>query len=71
MTVKRSLVNLGSLPLSFHKAIEETVYETLKQGLYDWEVRDLIVTLTDTSYASAVSSAGDFLNASCVNESTS
>ncbi|OAX48496.1 elongation factor G [Paenibacillus sp. AD87] len=53
-------VELGSLPLSFHKAIEETVYETLKQGLYGWEVRDLIVTLTDTAYASAVSTASDF-----------
>jgi ribosomal protection tetracycline resistance protein len=53
-------VELGSLPLSFHKAIEETVYETLKQGLYGWEVHDLIVTLTDTAYTSAVSTAGDF-----------
>lgn len=53
-------VDLGSLPLSFHKAIEETIYETLKQGLYGWEVRDLIVTLTDTAYASAVSTAADF-----------
>jgi len=53
-------VELGSLPLSFHKAIEETVYETLKQGLYGWEVRDVIVTLTDTAYTSAVSTAGDF-----------
>ncbi|MGG4498719.1 GTP-binding protein [Brevibacillus reuszeri] len=53
-------VELGSLPLAFHKAIEETVYETLKQGLYGWEVRDLIVTLTDTAYASPVSTAGDF-----------
>jgi len=53
-------VELGSLPLSFHKAIEETVYETLKQGLYGWEVRDVIVTLTDTAYTSAVSTPGDF-----------
>lgn len=53
-------VELGSLPLSFHKAIEETVYETLKQGLLGWEVCDLIVTLTDTAYASPVSTASDF-----------
>ncbi|PTM57647.1 elongation factor G [Desmospora activa] len=53
-------VELGSLPLSFHKAIEETVYDTLKQGLYGWEVNDLIVTLTHTGYASPVTTAGDF-----------
>ncbi len=31
-------VELGSLPLAFHKAIEDTVFQTLKQGLYGWEV---------------------------------
>ena len=29
-------VELGSLPLAFHKAIEESVRETLKSGLYGW-----------------------------------
>lgn len=53
-------VELGSLPLAFHKAIEETVHQTLKQGLSGWEVTDIVVTLTHTGYFSPVSAAGDF-----------
>jgi ribosomal protection tetracycline resistance protein len=39
-------VDPGSLPLSFHKAVEATVHETLQQGLYGWQVTDCIVTMT-------------------------
>jgi ribosomal protection tetracycline resistance protein len=53
-------VELGSLPLAFHKAIEETVHATLEQGLYGWEVLDIAVTLTHTAYFSPISAAGDF-----------
>ncbi|MFE6795810.1 GTP-binding protein [Paenibacillus chitinolyticus] len=53
-------VELGSLPLAFHKAIEETVCTTLKQGLYGWEVTDIVVSLTQTGYFSPTSAAGDF-----------
>ncbi|WP_439022303.1 GTP-binding protein [Bacillus thuringiensis] len=55
-------VELGSLPLAFHKAIEDTVFQTLKQGLYGWEVKDISVTLTHTGYASPVTTASDFRN---------
>lgn len=55
-------VHLGSLPLPLHRAIEETVYETLKQGLYGWEVTDIAVILTHTGYSSVASTAGDFRN---------
>ncbi|QUG84612.1 elongation factor G [Bacillus nitratireducens] len=55
-------VELGSLPLAFHKAIEDTVFQTIKQGLYGWEVTDIIVTLTHTGYASPVTTASDFRN---------
>lgn len=55
-------VELGSLPLAFHKAIEDTVFQTLKQGLYGWEVADISVTLTHTGYASPVTTASDFRN---------
>ncbi|OUB42928.1 elongation factor G [Bacillus thuringiensis] len=55
-------VELGSLPLAFHKAIEDTVFQTLKQGLYGWEVTDIIVTLTHIGYASPVTTASDFRN---------
>ncbi|KKI90008.1 tetracycline resistance protein [Bacillus sp. SA1-12] len=53
-------VELGSLPLSFQKAIKETVEEVLKEGLYGWNVTDIIVTLTHSGYESACSTAKDF-----------
>jgi ribosomal protection tetracycline resistance protein len=53
-------VELGSLPLSFMKAVEETVHETLRQGLYGWQVTDCTVTMTHSGYWSPVSTAGDF-----------
>jgi ribosomal protection tetracycline resistance protein len=55
-------VELGSLPLSFHKAVEETVRDTLRQGLYGWNVTDCTVTMTHSGYSSPVSTAGDFRN---------
>jgi ribosomal protection tetracycline resistance protein len=51
---------LGSLPLSFYTAIEETVYATLEEGLFGWNVIDCRVTLTDVGFASPVTIAGDF-----------
>jgi ribosomal protection tetracycline resistance protein len=51
---------LGALPLAFYRAIEETVYETLAQGLSGWEVTDAIVTLTHAGFSSVLSTAGDF-----------
>ncbi|MGK3205443.1 GTP-binding protein [Amycolatopsis sp. MEPSY49] len=53
-------VELGSLPLAFHKAIEETVHSTLEQGLHGWEVLDVAVTLTHTAFFSPLSAASDF-----------
>ncbi|MGC4105210.1 MAG: TetM/TetW/TetO/TetS family tetracycline resistance ribosomal protection protein [Thermomicrobiales bacterium] len=50
----------GALPLAFYVAIEETISETLREGLHGWEVRDIRVTLTETAYASPVTVAGDF-----------
>jgi ribosomal protection tetracycline resistance protein len=52
----------GGLPLAFFRAIEETVRATLAQGLYGWEVTDLVVTLFRTGYSSPVSVASDFRN---------
>lgn len=51
---------LGSLPLSFQKAIKETVIEVLQEGLFGWVVTDIVVTLTHTGYASPISTAKDF-----------
>lgn len=47
------------MPLAFYRAVEETVYETFKQGLSGWEVTDCIVTLTQAGMC-PVSTAADF-----------
>jgi ribosomal protection tetracycline resistance protein len=52
---------LGSLPLAFYRAIEETVYETLAQGVNGWEVTDCVVTLTLVGMVPE-STASDFRN---------
>jgi ribosomal protection tetracycline resistance protein len=44
----------------FRKAIEDTVQETLHQGLYGWQVTDCTVTMTQSGYASPGSTARDF-----------
>jgi ribosomal protection tetracycline resistance protein len=41
----------GTMPPAFFKAIEDTVYDTLHQGLRGWEVTDCLVVLTHTGYA--------------------
>ncbi len=51
----------GALPLAFYRAIEETVRATLAQGLYGWEVTDIVVTLTHTAMQPATT-ASDFRN---------
>ena len=64
----RLAVELGSMPLAFIKAVEETARETLRQGLHGWEVIDCVVTLTHTGFVPPPpygwskwsSSAGDF-----------
>ncbi|MFC1412601.1 GTP-binding protein [Streptacidiphilus sp. N1-12] len=65
-------VELGSMPYAFFKAVEETVRETLLQGIHGWEVPDCRVTMTHSGYAprqshshavfdkSMSSTAGDF-----------
>ena len=65
-------VELGSMPYAFFKAVEDTVHETLRQGIYGWQVTDCVVTMTHSGYwprqshAHAVfdksmsSTAGDF-----------
>ncbi len=67
-------VELGALPLAFHKAVEETVERTLLQGVHGWRVTDCVVTMTHSDYwarqshahgtfdKSMSSTAGDFRN---------
>jgi ribosomal protection tetracycline resistance protein len=70
----RLAVEPGSMPPAFFKAVEESVAETLRQGLYGWPVPDCTVTLTRSGYSarqshshavfdkSMSSTAGDFRN---------
>ncbi|MGW6200650.1 GTP-binding protein [Kribbella sp. NPDC055110] len=53
-------VELGGLPRAFHTAIEETVRQSLHQGLFGWEIPDIRVDLTHTAYWSPVTVAADF-----------
>jgi ribosomal protection tetracycline resistance protein len=43
-------VELGSMPLSFHRAVEETVRQALAQGIYGWPVTDIRITLTRNGF---------------------
>jgi ribosomal protection tetracycline resistance protein len=67
-------IELGALPFSFLKAVTQTVHETLRQGIYGWQVTDVTVTMTHSGYwprqshahahfdKSMSSTAGDFRN---------
>ncbi|GAB4003696.1 TetM/TetW/TetO/TetS family tetracycline resistance ribosomal protection protein [Glycomyces albus] len=50
-------VELGSMPPAFFTAVEETVHETLTQGLCGWQVRDCAVTMTHSGYWARQSSS--------------
>ncbi|TCN36574.1 ribosomal protection tetracycline resistance protein [Kribbella orskensis] len=67
-------VELGSMPYAFIKAVEETVHETLEQGIHGWQIPDATVVMTHSGYSarqshahavfdkSMSSTAGDFRN---------
>ncbi|MDF3145517.1 MULTISPECIES: TetM/TetW/TetO/TetS family tetracycline resistance ribosomal protection protein [unclassified Streptomyces] len=44
-------VELGSMPYAFFKAVEDTVRETLGQGLRGWQIPDCTVTMTHSGYS--------------------
>jgi ribosomal protection tetracycline resistance protein len=41
---------LGSMPLAFFRAVEDTVRETLQQGIHGWQVTDCVVAMTHSGY---------------------
>jgi len=41
---------LGSMPMAFFRAVEDTVRNTLRQGIYGWQVTDAVVTMTHSGY---------------------
>jgi ribosomal protection tetracycline resistance protein len=50
-------VELGSMPFAFFKAVEETVHDTLREGLHGWQVEGATVTMTRSGYWARQSSA--------------
>ncbi|WP_062213991.1 translation factor GTPase family protein [Streptomyces sp. NBRC 109706] len=50
----------GVMPAAFHRAIEESVFRTLRQGLAGWEVTDCAVTLFRAGQHAPASTAADF-----------
>jgi ribosomal protection tetracycline resistance protein len=44
-------VELGAMPRAFFNAVEDSVRETLDQGLRGWRVTDCTVTMTHSGYA--------------------
>ena len=41
---------LGSMPIAFFRATEDTVRETLRQGIHGWEIPDCTVVMTHSGY---------------------
>jgi ribosomal protection tetracycline resistance protein len=44
-------VELGAMPYAFFRAVEDTVRESLREGLYGWQVPDCTVTMTHSGYS--------------------
>ncbi|MBP2445027.1 elongation factor G [Rhizobium leguminosarum] len=53
-------VDVGQMPVAFYRAVEETVFETLKQGIFGWQVIDCHVAMTAARHSSPASTAADF-----------
>jgi ribosomal protection tetracycline resistance protein len=55
-------VDVGQMPVSFYRAVEDTVLETLRSGIYGWQVIDCHVAMTAAKQSSPSSTAADFRN---------
>ena len=44
-------IELGRLPMAFVNAVNDAVRETLRQGLYGWDIPDCAVTMIASGYA--------------------
>ncbi len=53
-------VDLGQMPASFYRAVEETVFDTLKHGVFGWQVTDCHVAMTAARHSSPSSTTADF-----------
>ena len=52
----------GAMPVAFYEAIEQSIGETLRQGLNGWQVTDAIVSVTHAAHTAPMSVAADFRN---------
>lgn len=60
----RREVELGSMAVAFHDAVEETVHRSLRQGIHGWPVHDITVTMTHSGFwPRPYSAAGDYRDA--------
>jgi ribosomal protection tetracycline resistance protein len=59
---RRAVEVLGTMPLAFFKAVEDTVRRTLRQGVNGWQVVDCVVTMTHSGYAPRQSHAHQRFN---------
>ena len=53
-------VDIGQMPASFYRAVEETAFETLKEGVLGWQIIDCHVAMTAARQTSPASTAVDF-----------
>ncbi|WP_374375756.1 GTP-binding protein [Dongia sp.] len=53
-------MDVGQMPTSFYRAIEESASIALKEGVYGWQIIDCHVKLTSARHSSADSTAADF-----------
>ncbi|TCU11233.1 elongation factor G [Rhizobium sullae] len=53
-------VDVGQMPVSFYRAVEDTVFETLKAGTHGWPLIDCHVAMTAARHSSPSSTASDF-----------
>jgi ribosomal protection tetracycline resistance protein len=53
-------VELGGMPLPFHRAVEESVGHALEQGPHGWQMVDTTVTVTYAAWWIVVSQAGEY-----------
>jgi ribosomal protection tetracycline resistance protein len=52
--------DVGQMPISFYRAIEEMVWETLNAGVFGWQVIDCQVVVTAVRHSSPSSTGADF-----------
>ncbi|RAX40025.1 elongation factor G [Rhizobium tropici] len=53
-------VDVGQMPASFYRAVEEATFETLKEGFFGWQVIDCHVAMTTARQSSPATTAVDF-----------